>query len=126
MKSNAMKRATCVLAIPLHLAACTSLNTLPYTPEAMAAQPVREGERVVLRTKGSDSRHFIVTSVTPERICGPNECVATETIESVTREEVSMARTLGIVLLVAAGLGILVSIAHGLSGAGATMAGGAL
>jgi hypothetical protein len=87
-----MKKSICLLVIGLHLAGCTTLNAVPYSNSVFEGEAVRKGDQVVLATTGGE-RRFEVTSVTPEQICGKDECVRTEAIESVKREEFSASKT---------------------------------
>jgi len=97
-----MKRLICALVASLHLAGCTTLTTLPYPQGRFDDGLVRPGDQVVLTTiRGEDrsrqERRLEVTSVTPEQICGKDECFAVEAVESVQRKEFSPGRTLGLV-----------------------------
>ena len=101
-----MKRLICVLVASLHLAGCTTLNTLPYPQGRFEDGVVRQGDRVVLTTiRGEDrlreERNVEVISVTPEQICGKDECFRADAVESVQRKEFSPARTVGLVLAIA-------------------------
>jgi hypothetical protein len=48
--------------------------------------------------------------VSAEEICGSGECIRTERIESVQREESSGWKTLSVVLLIALGIGLFAAL----------------
>ena len=91
-----MKRLISVLVVMFHVAGCTTLTTVPYSQGTFEKDPVHQGDQVVLATTGGE-RRFEVTSVTPEQICGKDECVRAEAIESVERQEFSALKTAGAV-----------------------------
>jgi len=104
-----MKNLLCVCVAALHLSACTTLNTMPYTAEAVAKKPIREKENVVLTTKDYTLHRLFVTRVTPEEICENEKCIRTREIEVIQREELSVANTVGLILLTTAILAISVA-----------------
>jgi hypothetical protein len=106
-----MKRSLCLLAAALHVAGCTTLRSVPYSPGTFESNPVRAGDKVVLATAGGE-RRLEVTSVTPAQICGAGECVRTEEIHGIQREELDVLKTVVLVAaiaLVAAGAGAAAS-----------------
>ena len=96
-----MKKLICACLAALHLTACTTLNSMPYTAEAIEKNPIREKEKVVLTTKDYTLHRLFVTRVTPEEICESQKCVRTEDINVVQREEINLVKTVAVVLLVA-------------------------
>src|SRR5438045_8730155 len=108
-----MKRATCVLAVALHLSACTSLTTMPYGSADSASNAVRVGDKIVVTT--SSGKHPLeVTSASAEEVCGTGECIRADRIESVQREETSAWKTLGAVAVVVLAIGLFAAL-HGAS-----------
>ena len=114
-----MKKLLCVCLAALHLTACTTLNSMPYTAEALEKKPIREKEKVVLTTKDYTLHRMFVTRVTPEEICESQRCVRTEDINVVQRQEISLVNTVGVVLLVALILAIPLASSMGSPLAGA-------
>ena len=92
-----MKRTICMLVASLHLVGCTTFNAVPYSQGTFEKDPVRQGDKVVIATAGGEHR-FVVNSVTPEQICGMDDCIRTEVIESVYRQEFSVLKTAGLVV----------------------------
>ena len=97
-----MKRLICLLVVSLHLAGCTTLSTVPYSGGRFEKDPIRKGDQVVLTTihgeyRFRDLHRFQVTSVTPDEICGKDECFRTDAIETVQRQELDGLKTAGLV-----------------------------
>ena len=100
-----MKKLICILVGTLYLASCTTMNAVPVAQGKFVKDSIREGDQIVLLTN-HDQHRFIVTSVTPQQICGKDKCVRTEEVESVTRQEFSALKTAGLVVgIVLVGLG---------------------
>ena len=106
-----MKRLICMLVVSLHLTGCTTLSTVPSSEGTFERNPVRKGDQVVLTTIRGEDRfrdvhRFEVTSVTPDEICGKDECVRVDAIETLQRQEFNARKTAalvaGIVLIVLA------------------------
>lgn len=96
--SNRITRAVCIAVISLHVAGCTTVSTMQYTPQMVETNPVREGDTVKLTTNDHRILRFVVASVTPERVCSADQCVRSETIETVERTEFSAIKTVFFVL----------------------------
>ena len=100
-----MKKLICILVGTLYLAGCTTMNAVPVAQGKFVKDSIREGDQIVLLTN-HDQHRFIVTSVTPQQICGKDKCVRIEEVESVTRQEFSALKTAGLVVgIVLVGLG---------------------
>ena len=100
-----MKRLISVLVVMLHVAGCTTLSTVPYSRGTFEKDSVQNGDQVVLRTTGGE-RRFQVPSVTPEQVCGKDECVRAVEIESVERQKFSALKTAAFV----AGIALIVAV----------------
>jgi hypothetical protein len=96
-----MKKLICACIASLHLAGCTTLTTVPYSNGTFEKDPVRAGDRVVLKA-GARVHDFEVASATREEICSRSECVRVEEIQSIERKEVSVLRTVGAIVIIAA------------------------
>ena len=97
-----MKRLICMLVVSLYLAGCTTLSTVPYSGGTFEKDRVRKGDQVVLTTirgeyRFRDVHRFQVTSVTPEQICGKDECFRADAIETVQRQEFDALKTAALV-----------------------------
>lgn len=111
-----MKRSICVLVVLLHLVGCTTFNSVPYSRGTFAKDAVRQGDMVLLATAGGEHR-FVVNSVTPEQICGMDDCVSAEAIKSIHRQEFSLLKTAAMVVgivVVGGGLGVAYSFRNGI------------
>ena len=96
-----MNKFICACVASLHLAGCTTLTTVPYSNGTFEKDPVRVGDRIVLNA-GARVHEFEVVSVTREEICGKDECVRVGEIVAIERKEVSVLRTVALIVIVAA------------------------
>ncbi len=104
-----MKRAICILVAAFYVSACSSLNTVPYAAGDSASNPIRAGDRIVVKT--SSREHSLeVTSASDDEVCGVDECIRADRIESVQREEVSPSKTMGVLLLLVLGIGLFAAV----------------
>ena len=118
-----MKRSICIFVASIYISGCTTLTAVPYSQGAFETESVRPDDRVVLTTTLNTERHLYVTSVTPEQICGKDDCVPAATVVSIQKEEFSVFRTAVLVLGVSLLLGAAAAsgpLHGGLGSAGST------
>jgi hypothetical protein len=80
------------------VAACTTVIPVPSSGPGGDLFGIAVGDRVVITTKRRVEHVFDVASVTPESICGEDECVRVSDIEGIGRHEVDALPTAGMVL----------------------------
>ena len=93
-----MKRNISAVAVALQLAACTTLAPLPHDRNTFQPALLRAGDTVVLTTTNRVEKHLDVVSITPEEICGKEECVRAIDVDEVRRRQFSVGRTVFAVL----------------------------
>ena len=89
-----------LILILVYLAGCTTMMPVSTAPGQINSA-VQVGDRVAIISRSVQTREFSVTRVTPEQICGRDECVRAEEIESVHRQEFSVLKTAGLVVGIA-------------------------
>ena len=97
-----MNKKLCLLLASLQIAGCTTLAPVPHNRATFEPAEFRAGETIVLTTTGHKDKVLKIVSITPEQVCGKDECIRAIDVKSVTRKEFSAMRTLGLVLLIAA------------------------
>src|SRR5262249_53191256 len=79
-KGDAMKQLTCAVVVALHLAGCSAMTSAPSTPQAVQADPIKVGDKVVVTLKSQAKYQFVITSLGLDQICGSGQCVRTADI----------------------------------------------
>ena len=100
-----LKRSLCAALIITHLAACTSMATMPVAPGQMGST-VNVGDYVLTSSKNGLTREFAVTRVTNEEICGAGECIGTNDLATLQRREVADSRGTSATAVILAVVGV--------------------
>jgi len=103
-----MKRTICALITAAQLAACTTLSPA-YRPTGDGAG-LNRGDRIHVTLRDATTHRVEVTRVSPDAVCGGEECFAFSEIDLLQREEVDAWRTAGLVAGIALFAGFIIAI----------------
>ena len=101
-------RPVCALVVMLHLAACTTLSPA-YRPTGDGAG-LNRGDRIHVTLRDATTHRVEVTRVSPDAVCGGEECFAFSEIDLLQREEVEVWRTAGLVAAIALFAGLIIGL----------------
>ena len=113
-----MKRIICALLAVAHLAACTTLSTVPYGEGAATTGQSRSlaiGDDLRITFREGGEKRIKVTSLDAGQICAADGCIAMAEIAKVERTEVSGGKIVLAALAVLV-LAALLSSMHPLGG----------
>ena len=97
-----MKRLICLLLVVTHLAACTTLSTVPYGEGANGtgqSSSIAPGSRLRITFKEGGYKTLRVSSSTADEICAADGCFRAADIAKVERAGVNGASIVLLVLL---------------------------
>jgi hypothetical protein len=102
-------RAIIVWALSLSLVGCTSLHAIQVPPaelqrEILAGALLKSGDQVVVGTADGRSIEFRVSAIRGGELVGKDQSVPIDQIVSLRKREPSVAKTAGLVAVIAVGV----------------------
>jgi len=107
---NMFLRIASAMTLAAYLPACTSLHRVDVPPERVAAE-AKVGDTVRLFQREGPPRELTIVSITADRICGEDQCVARDAITGMERREFSGWKTAALV----GGIVLLLGLAGGMT-----------
>lgn len=111
MKGGKMKRIFCSMLIAVLVSGCTTVNPVLHTAGDRTAE-LKVGDTITTTGRDGRSSHFEIARISPDEICGTDQCVRKSDIVGLEVQEFSAGKTILLVGGVIAIVALVVAAAH--------------